>query len=98
MLPYWLFNPYLRLIRDEQAPVAESPTVAGPAPAAEPAPALPVEVECAQEFVGRYQGKPIPAWVRVNGQQLDFDRVAPQARIAAGEFLLDDCLVYRSQS
>lgn len=99
VLPYWLFNPYIRMLKDEQPVFArDKTTIIAPVPAAEPEPVLPVEVECAEEAVGRYQGKPIPAWVRVNGKQFAFERIAPEARTAAEEFLLDGCLVYRLQA
>ncbi len=109
VLPYWLFNPYLRMLRPSGLVVARSDmppnddmprspmlTVEEPPPPAAPAPQL--DIERADEAVGRYQGKPIPAWVRVNGKLFSFERIASEARTTnEGEFLLDGCLVYRGQ-
>ncbi|BCL77410.1 hypothetical protein JHS3_31460 [Jeongeupia sp. HS-3] len=50
----------------------------------------------ADELVGRYGDKPIPAWVVVDGLQLNFERVELGDHVAVGEFLLDGCLVYRA--
>lgn len=100
VLPYFLFNPYLRVLKPvviSALPAKntlfepEKPDV----PAVTPVSAVPLEIERAEEAVGRYRDKPIPAWVRVNGKQFTFERVAFEARTGDGEFLLDDCLVYR---
>ncbi len=110
VLPYWLFNPYLRMLRpsglvvarreiqpNDESPLTSTLTVeepAAPAPALDPS----LDIERADEAVGRYQGKPIPAWVRVNGKMFAFERIASEARTThEGEFLLDGCLVYRGQ-
>lgn len=109
VLPYWLFNPYLRAMRpsgvtvksrdveqDEELPRPSTPSVEAPQPVAEPMPS--VDVERSEESVGRYQGKPIPAWVRINGKAFAFDRIAAEGvRTKEGEFLLDGYLVYRGQ-
>ena len=110
VLPYWIFNPYLRTMSPaesqgvvrEESPSDElpmTPTLSTEIPAPEPrrAPMPQVDVERSDESVGRYQGKPIPAWVRVNGKVFNFERIAADARTREGEFLLDGCLVYRGQ-
>ncbi|MDR3412785.1 MAG: hypothetical protein P4L87_17865 [Formivibrio sp.] len=106
VVPYWLFNPYLRMLRpqgqvlaqrevspDDELPVPSTLTVEEPVPV----PVIPLDIERAEDTVGRYQNKPIPAWVRVNGKLFSFDHVAINTRTQDGEFLLDGCLVYRGQ-
>ncbi|GAA5784237.1 hypothetical protein GCM10007860_06820 [Chitiniphilus shinanonensis] len=78
----------------EPAPAMELPEAPAAQPLAPPAP-QPRDVERAEEAVGRYQGQPIPAWVKVDGQTFTFERVAPGGKPRPGEFLLDDCLIYR---
>lgn len=98
VIPYWLFNPYLRLLGgqpDESSLDMTELRSDEPDDAVPQTPPPVVELQMAKEAIGRYQGKPIPAWVRVDGQLFDFDRVAPDSRAARGEFLLDGCLVYR---
>ena len=109
VLPYWIFNPYLRSLRPSVQGAAQgeagrsdsrTDSSAGMAEPVAPVPTpTPVthDVERSEESVGHYQGRPIPAWVRVNGRQLAFERVSPDARIREGEFLLDGCLVYGLQ-
>ncbi len=110
VLPYWIFNPYLRSLRpsDRAAGPGTSPdsditmtTLSAEIPQPVVPPHAPAsvshDVERSEESVGHYQGRPIPAWVRVNGRQLVFERVSPDSRIKEGEFLLDGCLVYRMQ-
>lgn len=110
MLPYWIFNPYLRSLRPSgqgagqgAKPEGDSMLTTLSAEMAEPVAPVPTptpvahDVERSEESVGHYQGRPIPAWVRVNGRQLAFVRVSPDARIREGEFLLDGCLVYGLQ-
>lgn len=55
------------------------------------------EFERANEAVGQYQGKPIPAWIVVKGRRLVFDRVEvqPRGRVQSDEILIDGTLVYR---
>lgn len=95
VLPYWLFNFYLRLIADDPLPESARPQPDATVSAVPAPQAVSEPVELSEESVGRYQGRPIPAWVRVNGRQLVFARIAPQARAGEGEFLLDGCLLYR---
>ncbi|WP_130105416.1 hypothetical protein [Iodobacter fluviatilis] len=100
ILPQFAFNLYLRNlplqaaeIEAAAAPreVETTPVVASPAPRI----ISPANIQRAIEVIGSYQAKPIPAWVVVDGQQLNFDRVSPDARVADGEFLLDGCFIYR---
>ncbi|WP_028450314.1 MULTISPECIES: hypothetical protein [Chitinibacter] len=49
----------------------------------------------AEETLGRFQEKPIPAWLLLDGRRYEFDRIAPDARTKDGEYLLDGCLIYR---
>ncbi len=95
VLPYWLFNFYLRLISDDPRPESTGPQAEVLTPAVSAPQPVTGPIELSEESVGRYQGKPIPAWVRVNGRQLVFAHIAPQARVGEGEFLLDGCLLYR---
>lgn len=99
ILPYWLFNPYLRMINDDpqssETNAADAPVDVPKMPEPAPQSVIPLDIVRATDVVGRYQGKPIPAWVLVNGKQFSFERVALEARTGADEFLLDDCLVYR---
>ncbi|MBS1155056.1 MAG: hypothetical protein H6R07_980 [Proteobacteria bacterium] len=108
VLPYWLFNPYLRMLKPpvkegaarEVRPVEELPRpdfmgAEQPGPVA--APAQKLDIVRADDAVGSYQGKPIPAWVQVNGKQFSFERIAIDMRAGEGEVLIDGCLVYRKQ-
>ncbi|SFO00121.1 hypothetical protein SAMN05660284_02695 [Formivibrio citricus] len=98
VVPYWLFNPYLRAIQlqDDEQFASSSAAVSDMLPEPEAASEIPPsQLERAEDAVGRYQGKPIPAWVRVNGRLFTFDRVAQNAQAGQGELLLDGCLVYR---
>lgn len=110
VLPYWLFNPYLRMQQssgmvaprrestfDEDRPAPAEFPAEMPAPEPERSQVLQGDIERAGESVGRYQGKPIPAWVRVNGKIYRFERVAADSRTRNGEFLLDGYLVYRGE-
>jgi hypothetical protein len=95
VVPYWLFNPYLRVLKPLPDEVdAQSGSMPEPVPAVSVA-STPLSLQKAEEVVGRYQGNPIPAWVRVEGQLFTFDRVVQDKQVAQGEFLLDGCLVYR---
>lgn len=100
IVPYFLFNPYLRLIPMQEgerivvAPRPEDAESSEPVPPSPPVASL--DVVRAEEAIGQYAGQPIPAWVQVNGQQYAFERIAPDARTQQGEFLLDGHLVYRS--
>ncbi|WP_028454927.1 hypothetical protein [Chitinilyticum litopenaei] len=103
ILPRLLFNLYLRNlpVQDgERGPEQrlDEAAITPASPAAAPLPAGGELVARAEENVGRYQDRPIPAWIEVGGARLAFDRVAPDARIERGEYLLDGCLVYRSDS
>lgn len=92
LLPYFFFSLYLRSLKlraDEAEPVAKV-TEAPPKPAPEP-----VDLVRAEEIVGRYQDKAIPAWIRVDGQEFAFERIAPHGRASQNEFLLDGCLIYK---
>jgi hypothetical protein len=93
LLPYFFFSLYLRSLKMQQGESEPGPKVEA-TPAA-PAP-MPVDLVRAEEMVGRYQGNPIPAWIRIEGRELAFDRIAANAKVAANEFLLDGCLVYRA--
>ncbi|MBE9610330.1 hypothetical protein [Chitinilyticum piscinae] len=106
ILPRLLFNLYLRSLGaqpgeapagarlDEVAFTPPPAAVANTAPAA--APSQSDDVLRAEDPVGRYQDRPIPAWVEIKGRRLQFDRVALNASgIQPGEYLLDGCLVYR---
>ncbi len=110
VLPYWLFNPYLRSMRPAGTAVPQReipssdelhapPSLSMEVPEAEPVRALmpQVDVERSEESVGHYQNRPIPAWIKVNGKIFNFERVAVDARTKEGEFLLDGYLVYRGQ-
>jgi hypothetical protein len=101
ILPQFAFNLYLRNLPLQAAEIeaAAAPKEIDPPPV-QPSPAplvvrSPANIQRADEVIGSYQQKPIPAWVVVDGQQLNFDRVSPDARVAAGEFLLDGCFIYR---
>ncbi|WP_432722047.1 hypothetical protein R0381_001909 [Jeongeupia wiesaeckerbachi] len=104
IIPSWAFGLYLRNLPTQagelnpsSAPEPRMQTSADEAP--EPLPAARIEhrnVQRADELVGRYGDKPIPAWVVVDGAQLNFERVELGDRVAPGEFLLDGCLVYRA--
>ncbi|WP_028452179.1 hypothetical protein [Chitinilyticum aquatile] len=109
ILPRPLFNLYLRYLPMQagETPAGSKldevsvPTPASPAPAtaASPQPAAMAgdgSIVRAADSVGRYQDRPIPAWVEVGGRRLQFDRVALNAgAVQTGEYLLDGCLVYR---
>lgn len=101
MLPQFAFNLYLRNLpvqpaELEAAVAAREAEAAAPAkPASAPFVPTPSNVQLAVEVIGSYQKKPIPAWVIVDGKQLNFDRVSPDARVSEGEFLLDGCFIYR---
>lgn len=56
----------------------------------------PKDIVRAEETLGRFQEKPIPAWVILDGTRFEFDRIAPDARVKEGEYLLDGCLIYRA--
>ncbi|XZG69989.1 hypothetical protein ACTSKR_15290 [Chitinibacteraceae bacterium HSL-7] len=66
---------------------------------AEAAPVAPAmsarDVVRADESLGRYQGKPIPAWVLVDGRRFEFERVQPDWNAGGDEFVLDNTLVYK---
>ena len=52
----------------------------------------------ADEAIGRFQDKVIPAWLLLDGNRFEFDRIAPNAQAGEGEFLLDGCLIYRAKA
>lgn len=92
LLPYFFFSLYLRSLKMQEG---ESEPVAK-VEAAPPAPApMPADLVRAEDSVGRYRGEPIPAWIRIEGKELAFDRIASGGKIESGEFLLDGHLVYR---
>ena len=97
VFPAFLFSWFLRnmpLQSHERPPAdVDLPEVAA-APTPPPAP-QPKNVVRAEESVGSYRGKVIPAWVEVDGRQLQFDRISLNSSFTSGEFLLDDYLVYR---
>ncbi|SMC18714.1 hypothetical protein SAMN02745857_00610 [Andreprevotia lacus DSM 23236] len=101
VVPAWLFGMYLRNLPVQQHErTADDGSLVGnvdPEPvAAAPAPVrAPQQVVRGEEVVGRFQDKPIPAWVVVDGKRMDFERVELGQKIAAHEFLLDGCLVYK---
>ncbi|QLG88757.1 hypothetical protein HQ393_11215 [Chitinibacter bivalviorum] len=111
VLPRILFNLYLRnlpLQNQETAPsayVREQPLpeeLDAREDAAEYRRAGPVkpsfqprDIVRAEESLGRFQEKPIPAWLILDGARFEFDRIAPDARTKDGEYLLDGCLIYR---
>ncbi|MDR3426750.1 MULTISPECIES: hypothetical protein [Silvimonas] len=101
VMPEFLFSWFLRNLpvqaREREAEQARANEAKTETTDTIPAPAAPTprEVIRADESVGSYQGKVIPAWVKVDGRQLAFDRIALNARPGPGEFLLDECLVYR---
>ncbi|WP_148716996.1 hypothetical protein [Chitinolyticbacter meiyuanensis] len=76
-------------LRDADLTVTEAQSAPVPAPTRQQ------DVVRADQALGQYQGKPIPAWVEVDGVRLDFERVAPGAQPTQDEFLLDGCLLYR---
>ncbi len=104
IMPALLFGWFLRNLpvqpREREAEVARAAALLAqanePAATAAPTATTPREIIRADESVGSFQGKVIPAWVKVDGQQMAFDRVLLNARPGPGEFLLDDCLVYRA--
>ncbi|QZA81071.1 hypothetical protein [Deefgea piscis] len=51
-----------------------------------------------EEALGRFNEKAIPAWLLLDGQRFDFERIAPNAQVGEGEFLLDGCLIYRAKA
>lgn len=51
----------------------------------------------ADEAIGRFQDKVIPAWLLLDGNRFEFDRIAPNAQAGEGEYLLDGCLIYRAK-
>ncbi|WP_297575411.1 hypothetical protein [uncultured Deefgea sp.] len=50
-----------------------------------------------EEALGRFNEKAIPAWLLLDGHRFEFERIAPNAQVGEGEFLLDDCLIYRAK-
>ncbi|AOY01483.1 hypothetical protein [Jeongeupia sp. USM3] len=106
IIPAWAFGLYLRNLPTQAGELNPASAPERPQPErlqaeneAPPAPHHRVEhrnVVRADELVGRYGDKPIPAWVVVDGAQLNFERVELGNRVAPGEFLLDGCLVYRA--
>lgn len=56
------------------------------------------EIVRAEEAIGRFKDKIIPAWLLLDGHRFEFDRIAPDGLAGEGEFLLDDCLVYRAKA
>lgn len=56
------------------------------------------EVVRADEAIGRFQDKAIPAWLLLDGARFEFDRIAPNAQVGEGEYLLDGCLIYRAKN
>ncbi|HSC80724.1 MAG TPA: hypothetical protein VLC08_10240 [Chitinolyticbacter sp.] len=105
LVPALLFGWYLRSLPPQKGEQSQLHTVAmddmrdpDPSvaePTATPAASRQMDVVRADEALGQYQGKPIPAWVEVDGVRLAFERVAPGVQPAGGEFLLDGCLLYR---
>ena len=99
VIPHFLFNPYLRALPTQpEENVRQQNSAPDFVPAQPETVAVPVsasQIQKSDEAVGRYQGNPIPAWVRVDGQLFAFDRVVQDAQAAQGEFLLEGCLVYR---
>ncbi|WP_157670143.1 hypothetical protein [Chitinibacter sp. GC72] len=112
VLPRLLFNWYLRSLplqeretapqamvrnlplpeeRDAREDAAELARMMPPASSMQPR-----EIIRASETLGRFQEKPIPAWLILDGTRFEFDRIAPDARIKEGEYLLDGCLIYRA--
>lgn len=103
IMPYFLFNPYLRLLAPAAVASASANKMGIPEAelpdtpiAAMPASVVAKEVIRAEEAVGRYQDKPIPAWVQVDGKRYEFQRITFEARAGEGEFLLDGHLIYRN--
>ncbi|GHD68927.1 hypothetical protein [Jeongeupia chitinilytica] len=103
IIPAWAFGLYLRNLPTQAGELnpASAPDAARPQSEPDTPPSQPPRVEHrnvvrADELVGRYGDKPIPAWVVVDGAQLNFERVELGDRVAPGEFLLDGCLVYRA--
>jgi hypothetical protein len=96
-LPLVLWRTYLRLIPPQPAERAAHSTVAPVvAESAAPATASAADYLRAESVIGHYQGKPIPAWIEVDGRRLPFDRVEPEGRVAVGEFLIDGYFVYKA--
>ena len=100
ILPQFAFNLYLRNLpmqpsEIEAAATAKDVDTAPLIPSPAPRLLSAENIQRAIEVIGSYQEKPIPAWVVVDGQQLNFDRVSPDASVADGEFLLDGCFIYR---
>jgi hypothetical protein len=96
-LPLFIWRTYLRLIPPqpgERAPHRVAPPVSPPPMPAQAAPAA--DYVRAEAVLGHYQGKPIPAWIEVDGRRLPFDRVEPGGHVAAGEFLIDGHFVYKA--
>ncbi|MBV1775704.1 hypothetical protein KSF73_08225 [Burkholderiaceae bacterium DAT-1] len=100
-LPAWLFRWYLRIMPMQQGEVelgesmrAQIEVVEKLAEAVQAAQA--VDYPRAETMLGRYQDKPIPAYIVVDGQEVPFDRIEPDGRVGAGEYLLDGCFVYKT--
>ena len=96
VFPAFMFSWFLRNMPLQSHEREPDESVVDDAPAAPPTPApQPKNVVRAEESVGSYRGKGIPAWVQVDGRQLQFDRISLNSSYTSGEFLLDEFLVYR---
>ncbi|WP_269531569.1 hypothetical protein [Chitinimonas sp. BJYL2] len=100
-LPVAFFKFYLRILPQHPAEAAAheaglAEVAAERAAHPEASPAAPsVDYERAEAVLGRYQDKPIPAYIVVEGTEVPFDRIEPDGRVGQGEYLLDGCLVYK---
>jgi hypothetical protein len=95
VLPVWGFKLYLRLLPQQAGEAGPGQAESPVAPAPNVAPSQAVDYPRADAALGQYAGKPIPAFIVVDGREVPFDRIDPTGRVASGEFLLDGCLVYR---
>ncbi|MDK2122549.1 hypothetical protein [Parachitinimonas caeni] len=91
--PPWLFLLLLRVIPGTDP----GPHPLLPDTSTMPAgPIQPQNYRRATEVIGRYADREIPAYIEINGQRYDFDRIEPKGTGDVSEFLIDGCLVYRS--
>lgn len=98
VLPLFLFKLYLRTLAVNPAEAAAHEAALAEVAkqqAPEEAKPAPVDYPRADEVIGRYADKPIPAHIIVDGRTVPFDRIEADGRVNAGEYLLDGCFVYK---
>jgi hypothetical protein len=106
LLPTFIFRWYLQILPYSARMPKPSPAPEGvipppapvdpsllPDPVSTPSPAF--YFERAEEAVGQYNGQPIPAYIVIEDDAIPFARIAPaRPQLKAGEYLIDDCLIY----